>query len=158
MPTKAEFNADKRTASADTAKNRFESWNKFAEAAGLEVAVIDTSKEGLIKQLQMLAKELGRVPTIKEFKADKRTASDDTARNRFESWSKFVEAAGFEVAVIDTSKEGLIRQLQMMTEELGRVPTKAEFNANKRTASASTAKNRFESWSKFVKAAGLKNS
>ena len=55
------------------------------------------SRDELIVQVQMLAKELGRTPTIKEFDQDPRTASFHTVVNRFGSWNKFLEAAGLKV-------------------------------------------------------------
>ena len=116
------------------------------------------SDEELIKQLQALKEELGRVPTWDEFNAKEWTASSTPAVKRFGSWKNFVTAAGCEVIDIDTSEDGLIKQLQMLKEELGRVPTKREFDAKEWTASGDTAAKRFGSWKNFLEAAGLKKS
>ena len=158
-PSKREFYKDPRIASAYTASSRFGSWNKFLEAAGLEANQVKTkvSDEELITQVQMLAKELGRTPSKREFYKDPRIASAYTASSRFGSWNKFLEAAGLKTNKrTDIANEELIAQVQMLAKELGRTPTYREFDKDPRIASADTASSRFGSWNKFLEAAGLK--
>ena len=117
------------------------------------------TKDELIVQVQMLAKELGRTPTRKEFDQDPRTASSGAAINKFGSWNKFLEAAGLKVNVkhsTNLTKDELIVQVQMLAKELGRTPTRKEFDQDPRTASSGAAINKFGSWNKFLEAAGLK--
>ena len=166
-PTIGEFNKDPRTASATTAKDHFDSWNKFLEAAGLETNLqvirrtyrhTDVTSEGLISQLQMLAKEFGKAPTRNEFDKDPRTAGATTAIKRFGSWNKFLEAAGLEINMrmrMNITDEELVSQVQMLAKELGRAPTRSEFDKDPRTASESTLKNHFGPWKKLLEAAGF---
>ena len=66
---------------------------QIPEAAGLEPNVIST--EELFVQVRMLAEELGRAPSGREFNEDPRTSSSTTAIRRFGGkWNKFLEAAG----------------------------------------------------------------
>ena len=117
----------------------------------------DYTKEGLIGQLLMLAEELGRAPTAKEFKEDSRTANVGTVTKLFGSWNEFLEAAGLEINLkIGYTKQELIEQLLMLTEELGKAPTSIEFNSDSRMANVSTVKRLFGSWNKFVEVARLK--
>lgn len=94
-PTQKEFEKDSRTASIRVIKRHFGSWNKFLQAAGIELNVkTDYTNQLLIAQAQMLAKELGRAPTSEEFKHDPRTASQSTPIKRFGSWRNFLVVAG----------------------------------------------------------------
>ncbi len=116
------------------------------------------SKEVLIKQAQMLAKELGKSPTIENFYEDPRTASAITAMTYFGSWNQFLEEAGLKINRKRTycTDEQLIAQVQMMAKELGRTPTFSEFGADERTSGSTTIIGRFGSWNQFLEAAGLK--
>ncbi len=95
-PTSAEFDADWRTVSAVTARNKFGSWNNCLKAAGLEVNLVrkKVKKEEMISQVQRLAQELGRRPTMMEFNNDPDTVSATSIIHAFGKWSSFLEAAG----------------------------------------------------------------
>ena len=147
-----EFNEDPRTAGSTTAISRFGgSWNKFLEAAGLESNVISTEK--LLAQVRMLAEELGRSPSSSEFDKNPRTASSDAAMSRFDGkWNKFLDAAGLEPIKKSVTTEELLVQVRMLAEELGRAPSRREFDKDPRTASSDTARSRFDgSWNKFLR-------
>ncbi len=70
------------------------------EHSGLKI-----TNEELIAQVQMLASELGKTPGAKDFNADPRTASAQTASSRFGSWNKFLEVAGLKVNRVKKNKE-----------------------------------------------------
>ena len=98
-PTRDEFDKDMRTATSTTIHSHFHcSWNKFLEIAGLKVNFRrGISDEELISQVQMLAQELGKSPTAKEFNQSPKTASATMVFSRFNcSWNKFLEKAGLE--------------------------------------------------------------
>ncbi len=117
-----------------------------------------TINKKLIAQAQMLAKELGRTPTAKEFGDDPRTASVQTPIKHFGSWNKFLEASWLKLnhqgKKIVTNEE-LIAQVQMLAKRLGRTPTAKEFGRDLRTAGLQTSIKHFGSWNKFLDAAGL---
>ncbi|MBR2658918.1 hypothetical protein IKD57_03465, partial [Candidatus Saccharibacteria bacterium] len=107
-PTMREFEKDQRTASPAAIQKRFGSWNKFLEEAGLNTNRSFASDEELIQQAQMLARELGRTPTMREFEKDQRTASPAAIQKRFGSWNKFLEEAGLKINKkrgVDTTKK-----------------------------------------------------
>ena len=159
-PTAKEFDNDQRTASFTAVQKRFGSWNKFLEEAGLNTnfSYARVSDEELIQQAQMLARELGRTPTMREFEKDQRTASPAAIQKRFGSWNKFLEEAGLNTnfSYARVSDEELIQQAQMLARELGRTPTMREFEKDQRTASPAAIQKRFGSWNKFLEEAGLK--
>ena len=50
-------------------------------------------KEEMIKQVQMLAEELGRTPTCNEFNDDPRTVYYGTVKKYFGCWNEFLKYA-----------------------------------------------------------------
>ena len=155
VPSKKKFDKDPRVTGSATAISHFGSWNKFLEAAGLEVNRRNITDEELIAQIQMLAKELGKVPSEKKFDKDPRVAGSATAISHFGSWNKFIEAAGLEVNWHNITDEELIAQVQMLAKELGKAPSAEIFDKDPRTASERTPRSHFGSWNKFLEAAGL---
>ena len=113
-------------------------------------------EEELIRQIQILAEELGKTPTIREFNKDTKTASSMIPINRFGSWNKFLEAAGLKVNKAELGDEELIQQVLILAKKLGRTPTEREFNRDSETVSATATIDRFGSWNAFLEAAGLK--
>lgn len=113
--------------------------------------------EELISQVQGLAQEFGRTPTAKEFNKDSRTTGTRTILNRFGTWNEFLEKADLKANFHRvTSEDDLIAQVQRLAKELGRTPTRKEFNSNPRTMSATTVYGHFHcSWNEFLEKAGL---
>ncbi len=96
-PKMDEFNECLETASKTVAVTRFGSWNNFIKAAGLkENRCTIISDEEIIEQVQMMAKELGRTPTVIEFYEDPRTAKRGSVESHFGTWTNLVETAGLE--------------------------------------------------------------
>lgn len=163
VPTASMFQESPRTASSGSVVLYFGSWNKFLEAAGLVVAKPRKPRrkkiedKELIRQVQMLAKELGRAPSLKEFQASPKVSNNWLVRFRFGTWNNFLEAAGLESNhPYRYPNEGLIEQVQMLAKELGRTPSMREFDKDPRTMSVCTIKNRFGSWTNYVRSAGLR--
>lgn len=114
-------------------------------------------KQEMIKQAQMLAKELGRTPKMKEFNSDRRVASINTVRRYFSYWNDFLEEAGLEVAYRrDHSGDEMIKQVQMLAKELGRTPTCTEFSKDPRLVCYGTVRRYFGCWNNLLKHAKLK--
>lgn len=121
---------------------------------------VKASDEELIEQARMLYRELGRSPTAAEFNHDKRTASTTAAVNRFGGWNDFMRKAGLKHRCGRPKKytrNDLIRQARMLTEETGTAPTMNSFNEHPETASSKTVIQLFGSWSNFIKVSGLRN-
>lgn len=154
-PTSLEFNWARDTKASATVLKYFGSWNQFLIEAGFTVnRVAKYTDEELIAQIQMLEKELDRVPTTAEFDRDLRTANSSTAREHFGSWDNFLLEAGFDKAFLEErTRERLKLQLQMQAEELGRAPYAREFKA----ASFSVVIKHFGSWNQFLTETGIEN-
>ena len=129
--------------------------NVYSAIGGIFVATTD---KALIREMKMLAKELGRTPTSTEFDSDYRTSSMATVRNHFGSWNNGIKAAGLNINVERRrfTREEKLKQIIDLASELGRTPTMAEFNSNPDTASICAITNEFGSWPNYVIEAGLK--
>ncbi|MBO1306312.1 hypothetical protein JZO70_09080 [Enterococcus sp. 669A] len=129
------------------ASQRFGSWAKFVESAGLEVRRTKNvmKNEELIELVHVIAEDLGRTPVREEFPYTSLTIT------RFGSWTKFLESAGLEqyTAKNRMKNEELIELVQARATELGHAPTKDEF------AYTALAKTRYGTWNNFIESAGL---
>ena len=150
---------------AELAKDRFHSWERFLKIVGLEpeeppIEIIKEitkertikrakiSNEQLLERVQEQAAELGRTPTIREFKHAR------LAIARFKRWTAFIQLAGLEPSTtvktgFHFSNEQLIEQIQAQAAELGRTPIKKEFPRGQ------LAIRRFGTWSAFIQSANL---
>lgn len=115
------------------------------------------SREQLIWQLQQLAQELGHVPTVKEYDRCSYTAVHNTVYKYFDSWNEFLRMAGLEVALKGSEIEDdlLLEQVRTLAAELGHTPTTLEYNKCSYTAHYTVVCNRFGSWERFLRTAGL---
>ncbi len=157
-PSAAQFDRDPRTSSSGIAKLHFGSWNQFLEAAGLQFNRFRKyTDDDLIKQVQDLAKRLGRTPSSKEFEQEPGTANPASVCIHFGSWNQFLEAAGLRLnCPIGCSDDDLIKQVQDLAKRLGRTPLSKEFGNDPQTVSVPTVQKRFGSWNQFLEAAGLR--
>ena len=155
-PTRREYDNNPETASTTTIATRFGSWNKALALAGLNANYewVAYSKEELIEQVQKMAEELGRTPTIDEFRKNPNTGSNYQVLKFFAEWNDFIRAAGLKVS-FNYSKEDLIKQVREYAAELGRTPTSDEFKSCPNTASTGVVKELFGSWNAFLEEAGL---
>ena len=101
-------------------------WYLVLEAAGLQSAEYryPPSNEVLFSQVRLLASELGRIPTAKEFDNDPRVTRAQSAIGRFGSWNSFLEAAGLD----SLTDEDLAREVNALAKSLGRKPTIKDYN------------------------------
>ncbi len=162
IPKKLEFGECPETASCTTIDIYFGSWNACLRTAGLKCDIgyrQKISDKDFISQVQKLAIELGHTPSAKEYDMCEYTSALITIMKRFDCWGKFIDAAGLPRNKIGRMKriteEELIRQVQQLTADLGRVPSAVQFNECEYASSANAAKSRFGSWSAFLVAAGL---
>lgn len=156
----------------DLAKRRFGSWHKFLISAGLKFDERKISNEELIELVRKRAVELGKVPKASEF------SHRAIATSRYGSWNNFLISANLRRRghkdlrdTIDEQqllvsgegqsdshdqthkairKEELITLMQEKAAELGRTPKFVEF------PHSPLAVQKYGSWAKFVRSAGLK--
>lgn len=129
------------------------------------------TRDELIKELQDVAEELGRAPSIREFR-EKSAMSKYHMLQEFGSWNaarnaadldfiqtKYGAAEGEPVGYTPTdpppqiSEEELFDEIERLIEELGRIPTKLEM-ADIGKYGASTYEERFGSWRDAIAEAG----
>jgi len=88
------------------------------------------SKEMIISDIQTLANELDRSPTITEFKNNIDRYSSTSIYNYFDSWGDALTEAGFESREHPIPDKKLIEDLQRVAGEMGKAPTAAEYTEN----------------------------
>ncbi len=113
------------------------------------------TEEQLVRLLQMKAKSLGRTPTEIDIASDSSMPSVATYRCRFKSWNKALEKAELLPNRFSTTDEELIDLLKKKANCLGRTPMVVDVNSDCAMPSINSYKNRFGSWNKALKVAGL---
>ncbi len=151
VPSRKDFLALDGMFSGQALNQRFGPWCNFLKAAGLKQTKCTDAY--LIRQAKMLTDKLGRTPSPKDFDENVPAAKARECVKRFGSWKNYLAAAGLRRRKY--TKAELIRQLQEMTQELGRVPTSTEFNVSRKSASTMSCVRQFGSWNHFLEAAGL---
>lgn len=158
-PTIVDVNQEskaQRCANAATFRVHFGSFSRAVEEADLGKAHnLPRSKEELIRQLQSLAQELKRVPTVRDVnmacKAGK-CANASTFFKLFGSFASAIDAAGL------TKRDELISQLKSLAEELGRTPTYRDVRVackEGKFSGGSSLQSFFGSFNAALEAAGL---
>lgn len=151
VPSRKDFLALDGMFSGQALNRRFGPWKNFLKAAGLKQQRCTDAY--LIRQAILLTEKLGRTPSAKDFNENVPGVNARECIRRFGSWANYLAAAGMRRRKY--SKGELIRQLQEMTQELGRVPTSTEFNISRKSASTMSCVRQFGSWNHFLEAAGL---
>lgn len=146
--------------SAKPYRTAFGSWTAAVAAAGLDPAGRSRSgripDDALLAELRSLSSSLGRTPTFEEMN-ERGRYSPATYQNRFGSWSDAVEAADLEPnrgATARIPTKDLLADLHRLADALGRVPRKADADADGEYA-GTTYLNRFGSWRAALRAAGM---
>lgn len=118
------------------------------------------SRDDLIYFIRKVADELGHTPTLIEFKKHPSGVSQNPVYLHFGSYDELVIAAGLEPPQRKggwafRSKDELISIVQKLANELGYTPGQIEFTMMT-NSSHGTVRYIFGSYSKFVRAAGLR--
>ena len=137
---------------------RFGSWNKTLETAGFSPNRYyhGCTNEELIELLKAKIKSLGRIPVVRDIKADDSMPDPSLYWSRFGSWKKALEIAGFSPK--DNRRytdEALIKLLQAKVERLGQVPKLENIESDVNMPSATAYIRRFGSWNKALEKAGF---
>jgi len=142
--------------SVQTYTRRFGSWNDAKEAAGLNAGPL--TKADLVELIQNLAADLGRVPTIEDVNEADSYPHAWTFQNRFETWNKAVEAAGFEPnpgsPLEAPSKHDLAQAIVDLAERLDRLPTGTDM-AEHGEFGTTVYQEQFGGWNDALAAAGI---
>jgi len=152
-PTSAQM-ITKGAYSPETYRKYFGSWNAALEAIGHEPHHRSTrvSDGELLADIQRLSEELDRQPTSTDV-IEHGTHGLATYQRRFGSWSEALKEAGFDPNADQVSDEELLDDLQRLHEELGKVPSILDVEAEGNHG-PTTYQNRFGSWSEALEAAG----
>ena len=114
-------------------------------------------REFLLAEIRRVAKVLGKIPTMSEFRKESKV-SPATAAVRFKGWKGALSSAGFdpEKARFTYDDIELLEELRRVAGRLGRTPSAEEFNELS-SMSCSTLIQRFGgSWEKACAAAKLR--
>ncbi len=156
-PTTKEFNQS-TPHSATTCKEKFGSWRKTLEEAGLdpnENGQREYTNDELIDEMQRLDGDLGHTPSSSEME-DEGEYSSGVYQNRFGSWSDAVEAAELDSDSVGRQQytdAKLLEELEFVAEELGQTPRATDMDKYGDIAPA-TFVNRFGSWDEALEKAG----
>ncbi len=129
-PTMREFAAD---AEADvhpqTVIEHFGTWNAAKRAAGLTPRRF-ISRDELLAQLRDLGEELGRIPTVRDIEARRRSiASKSLIWQTFGSLAAALREAGFDVPIGEERLERAVADGAALARELGRLPKMADWKS-----------------------------
>jgi very-short-patch-repair endonuclease len=113
-------------------------------------------RDFLLAELKRVARDLGKPPTVKEFRASA-TVAPETLVNRFGSWSKALASAGFDPAKHRLTYQDmeLVEELRRVASELGRTPASTEFNGLSEQSATTVTQRLGGTWATACRAAGL---
>lgn len=140
--------------SADTYKERFDSWAKALHTAGYEpIKQHGISEDAILSEITRLAEEIGDPPTASEMRS-KGKFTVTTAQNRFGSWNQALEAAGYDPNNrYRISDEELLEEVHRLVDELGKVPTAQEMGDHGEFSHRPYFK-RWDGWQAAIRSAG----
>ena len=148
------FNADKKTCSVVTVANRFGSWKKGLEKAGLkEKELKKYSDEEILEQLRKYYNKSGK-HTRYGFDRDRTVCSSWVVFNRFGSWENALRKAGIKPRV-KLTKEVVTKQLKECYARNGVINMKI-FDEDKETCSSGYVVWLFNGWNNALEEIGLK--
>ena len=154
-PTADSLTGDLNMPNPSVYEKRFGSWSNALRVAGLKSRYYSSknlSDEELLKLLRDKVNKLGHIPTKKSLFGDPDLPKPSIYVERFDSWTKALELAGFKTTWSD---EELILALQARVKELGYVPTTQMVEEDYKLPSAVTYQNHFGSWNNALEAAGF---
>ena len=143
--------------SVTTYYNRFGSWQEALLAAGFDPRSpqAEVSDDELLAELKALAEELNERPSATQMNRHGDYWAS-TYRNHFGSWNAALEAAGFDRRTPreEIPATELINELQRVADTLDKTPSMNDFRSEG-AYSCTVYRERFGSWNKAVRAAGL---
>ncbi len=153
--TKKSFYLDKSVVSPSTIATRFGSWSRGLKKAGiLELEKKKLTKKIIINQLKKCYSENPNMKA-KDFEKDRSVCSVNAVTLRFGSWNNALKEAGIKLNTREKwSNEEILKQLREHYSKTGNI-TVESFDNDKGVCSTDTVKNRFGSWSKGLKKAGI---
>lgn len=154
-PRRVDINED--CPNLDTYERHFGSYEKAIKKAGLKPipSHLRITEEELIKKLKDLARVLKHTPSMREMAKTKNYPDPSTYQDRFGSWKKALKKAGLEKSLKLISDKKLIRDLKRLAKELAHTPTYWEMAGLENYPHPRTYSDRFGSWGKAIKKAGL---
>lgn len=137
---------------ATTYSKRFGSWDEALGAAGYDTYE-QILEEELLSELERLHEELDRVP-IREDMNEHGKFSEGPYDDRFGTFNDGLRKIGLEPRERQNiPKEELLRDIQNVADQLGRVPFRSDMDEHGRHSSV-TFTRRFGSWASAVRKAG----
>lgn len=109
----------------------FGSWNEALEYADLEPNMrMDISEKKLREEISRLEKELGNVPSTSDM-AKHGKYDPETYRRKLDGWNSTLRQMGLVPTVqSDLSDDELLRDMEELHDNLGKIPTMEEFNTH----------------------------
>ncbi len=161
-PTTREIVARPSLPCPNTYANRFGSWRAALACLGLRPPRERNTRYAAAEMIAILrdtGNELGRAPSMREFKQLNPDGPDPTSYGyRFGNWNTALEAAGLSARRTRApayTDETLLEILSNLIDDLGRAPTVRELLALPGLPSPTTYRNHFGNWNAALEAAGL---
>lgn len=155
-PTAKDITEDPGVASYPTFRKFFGTIEDALIAAHLPLSVLN--QETVIKQLRLLAKELGYTPLMREVEAAENMVGRGTIKRLFRTYNNALEAAGLPLRRNSGLNKSYLRtRMKSLIEELGKAPTQAEAKDATREGKipeVSAYVRYFGTWNKAIEAAG----
>ncbi|HUC87406.1 MAG TPA: DEAD/DEAH box helicase family protein [Candidatus Saccharimonadales bacterium] len=155
-PTAKDIKEDPGVASCPTFRKFFDTIEDALIAAHLPLNVVN--QETVIKQLRLLAEELGHTPLLREVVAAENMVGAGTIKRLFGTYNKALEAAGLPLRRHSgLSKSSLTERLRTYIEKTGEVPTLAgakKAHRDGKIPEPSAYVRYFKTWNRAVEATG----
>ena len=160
VPKYSEFETDSDFPSAVTCAKYFGSWNDALIAAGFDISN-KFDRDFLISEILRCFSDLGKVPTLKDFRQFSGSPSEKAFRNHFGGWNNALKEAGLDANDSYNSRytrEQLLEILNQRYLSSNEVPRKHDFCFSNGLPSAKTYRNVFGSWEQALREAAIHRS
>jgi len=143
--------------SVDTYARRFKSWNNALKLCGLPLNQLrNIDRKYLIKEFKRAYKELGRIPSMTDFKVENGYPERSTFYHYFNTYEEILEASGFSLDDIENiRREQLIEELKEVYNKLGRLPYEHEMRSEIGCSCSATYCRYFKTWNAAIISAGF---
>jgi len=131
-------------------------WNNFIKMCDFETS--EYSEFDVLLKLQIYCNELGRKPTFREIANNKDLPSIGVYKRRFGSLNVAIDMAANGLSnkphKCDCSKELVIKDIKRITKQIGKIPTRIEFDKYTKTIGSHLISNRY-GWKNILEEIGL---